>query len=517
MKKTASLLIFIALIATSISAQKGFQTKTVSIFKNGQGFFMKAGAIQPEDNHSFTLEGIPDPLLGTFWISSDESTISKIYSFQDSTSRKKGFPDLATQIMENKGQKVRLLGYEKEQFIEGTIEEASKEFITLKTQNGWRSIRSNWIKDILFFEKPKLYEEQKSTKQVLKMEFESKGKKELNLMYLKNGIGWIPNYLIKIKDDNNAVIKLRSTLINEAEAFEHSTINFVVGVPNFKYASTTSPMASQQGVLYYLQQLYAQGGGMRNNYAVQALSNVQIVADNFDFSGESNRAFSENISTSSQEDLFYYTINDISLQKGQRAQFDIFEQDVPIEHVYTASLTPSQDGQNYHRTTALEKPVKVSHKLKLQNKGETPWTTGTALVTSEQSGSMQVINQDMLKFTPVSGESYLTITESPEIQISESEKEIERKKDHQKIWGDYYNLIVVQGSIKVKNYKSKKAKLEISRIVHGKFLAGKVNADKEELVELSYLNPKNRIRWTLELKPGEEKLIEYSYEFLTRR
>jgi len=141
----------------------------------------------------------------------------------------------------------------------------------------------------------------------------------------------------------------------------------------------------------------------------------------------------------------------------------------------------------------------------------------TALVTSSQSGSTQVINQDKLKFTPVTGETYLKITESPEIQLTESEVETERKNHDRKIWGNFYDLITIQGSIKIKNYKSQKVNLEVSRILIGKFKNSSIKIAKEKLLEVSNINPKNKIMWELELDAGEEKVIEYTYQILVRR
>jgi len=256
-----------------------------------------------------------------------------------------------------------------------------------------------------------------------------------------------------------------------------------------------------------LQSVYNQNRGSRSNYQVQAFSNVQMTLDEVPMNESFYDEFEEdspNIAFSNQEDLFFYTLESISLNKGSRAYFDLLEVESPLEHIYKASLSLNKDT-----------PISVMHNLKLKNNGKTPWTT--AFVTDEKTGTLQPINQDMLKYTPPGGEMYLEITKSPEIQVSQSQVEVERKEDHKKIKGYYYDLITIKGSINIKNYKKQTIKIELNKMITGQFKNSTPSISDENLVETTNINPTNKIEWTLEVDSGKEEKIEYLYEFLRRR
>ena len=47
-------------------------------------------------------------------------------------------------------------------------------------------------------------------------------KATLGMAYLRKGITWIPDYTLKVLDDDNAELTLRGTLVNEAEDLIHT-------------------------------------------------------------------------------------------------------------------------------------------------------------------------------------------------------------------------------------------------------------------------------------------------------
>ena len=68
----------------------------------------------------------------------------------------------------------------------------------------------------------------------------------LGMAYLRQGITWIPEYTLKVLDDDVAELTLRGSLVNEAEDLIHSDVHLVVGVPHFVHTQYLAPMAVGQ-------------------------------------------------------------------------------------------------------------------------------------------------------------------------------------------------------------------------------------------------------------------------------
>jgi hypothetical protein len=65
----------------------------------------------------------------------------------------------------------------------------------------------------------------------------------------------------------------------------------------------------------------------------------------------------------------------------------------------------------------------------------------------------------------------------------------------------------------VKNYKSTPVKLSIARTIQGETLKSNMQWETSALLNLGgYVNKTTEAKWSLDLKPGEEKVIEYSYK-----
>ena len=71
-------------------------------------------------------------------------------------------------------------------------------------------------------------------------------KPSLGMAYLRQGITWIPDYTMKVLDDETAELTLRGTLVNEAEDLIHSDVHLVVGVPHFVHTGYLAPLAVGQ-------------------------------------------------------------------------------------------------------------------------------------------------------------------------------------------------------------------------------------------------------------------------------
>ncbi len=91
------------------------------------------------------------------------------------------------------------------------------------------------------------------------------------------------------------------------------------------------------------------------------------------------------------------------------------------------------------------------------------------------------------------------------------EQNVERRRNYN------YDRVTVEGTMKVKNYKSKDVRLNIRKTLRGEVLS---QSDGGEAVKLGEAiqtdNPMSRLNWEITLKAGEERVISYRYKVWVR-
>ena len=153
----------------------------------------------------------------------------------------------------------------------------------------------------------------------------------------------------------------------------------------------------------------------------------------------------------------------------------------------------------------------MEHSLVLHNQTDTAWTTGPCLALS----SDQPLSEDLLKYTPKGGRGELPVTAAINVAHEKSEREIDRKlkaysPDNN---NSFFDLVTLQGKLQIRNYEKRPVEIIIANPIPGKPLAasadGKISVDP---TRLQLLERNGAVRWTITLKPGEEKTLTYQYE-----
>lgn len=536
--RTLITMLILALLANSISAQKAkdenpLKAKSISIFKNGSAFFIKEGKVKTKDGSYVMTENLPRALFGTFWIHSPSNELKQVTSYSDLVTTKsedvtRSFIDL---IQANKGKKMKIhIG--KDEVYEGTPEEVvmkdakgeekvfvNQTIVVFKTATDWLSFSPSEIRRIQFLEKPNQLLEKETTanKHVLSVDFTTKkAEQPLEMMYLENGINWTPTYLIEMTSDTKAKLSLRAEVSNNAEDIESTDVNFVVGIPNFKFANKLSSLVDFLGMVYPNKNQYALNN-FSNGLATQQLG---YAVDDMVTTPVSVTPMGSGVVGDADEDLYFYTVKNITLKNGGRGQYPIFSKDIDIAHIYECNMAQNSATTGFYQKDFLFTPDNqnpVFHSIKVNNNLEFPWTTGSAMVISSKSGEKRPISQDMLNYTPIKGHSYVKLTEAPDIKVKHAEKEVSREQKVRKVNASnnryYYDLVTVEGKIKVRSYKDKKVDLNLKRTIHGELIDSEVKWLKAERVNRSAdINKITDVCWETSLAPEEELEITYSYK-----
>jgi hypothetical protein len=198
----------------------------------------------------------------------------------------------------------------------------------------------------------------------------------------------------------------------------------------------------------------------------------------------------------------------------------VFSDTVNYEHIYEWSLEekPRVDGfgnaQN-NANAAADRSTKESvwHTLRLKNTTKFPWTSAPTMVIS----GTKPLSQDTVPYTPKGATSSLKVTVATDIRASHEENEIDRQKDLERRRSRNYDQVTVEGTLTIKNYKSKDVRLSIADRVRGSVESQTDDGKATKLAEaIAVDNPLSRLTWEITLKAGEERIIKYRYKVWLR-
>jgi hypothetical protein len=483
--------------------------KTIAIFKNGLGFFIREGRVLPQNGWAIT-KWVPNSALGSLWISSlnKNTQIEEVIALKEEIKSENESSSLEELLKANIDKKVLITFGDK--LIEGTVKSVlerpaeSTKIALIESRDGITAINLYSISKIDF---PKNISTKSPIKEKAKrFKFKMSNPSDeaaLNISYLQKGITWVPGYLIDIKDPAKAVFTMQAVLVNDIEDLENVEAFFVVGYPNFTYSNTLSPMALEENITQFISSL-STGGRRASDYNMSNIVRQSVVS--YD---EYNRTESEmdypteikGLSGEAEEDLFLYQKKEVSLRKGERAYYPIFSAKVDYKHLYEWDIPATM-------TTDPKTKEQVWHSIKINNSTNYPWTTAPAFVVSE----LKPIAQNNIDYTPKGSKANLKLTIATDVKTDRKESEIERKRNVE-LYNHNYDLVTVKGDIYVKNYKNKDITMEIKKNLTGEVLEVSHDGKTKKIAEgLKGVNFNSIISWEIPVKAGEELNITYKYK-----
>lgn len=525
-------LVFLALIFcfANLSAQSPpFDTESISIFKNGQAFFIKSGKLEATDGKYLLPNPAPQALFGTLWFNSPDGALTRIASYPDTLVETKMAPSVAIWdlLRKNIGNDVTFW-ISDERVVQGKITSVSPSHENMKGEpqfsalslvtvhypnpgiGSWTTIPAGKVQYVQFSEQPELQVNTTTRKprHLIEASFSnSKAEQPIDLMYLANGLNWAPQYQLKLTGENEGTLTMQGEVVNEIEDIENTTVNLVVGVPNFAYANKLAYLVDFLNIISPVAFQQRRDFNMFSN----TLATQQIA-----YTGDAESlAGTEEVEGSRNEDLFFFTLKNFSLPKGGRSMQHIFEEQVEMAHIYECKLPGNNENDSYYESDFLFalQMNKVYHTLRMENKMKQPWTTAPILVLNAQ-GESRPISQDLMKYTPVGGKTFVKLTEAVDVKVTQAEREISREEN---VWrnrrNQRYDLVQVEGKIRVKNFKGKQLDLRLQRTILGNLKTTSVEWQKEEVVNTDYSrNRKTNVCWEPSIGANSEMEITYTYE-----
>lgn len=368
-----------------------------------------------------------------------------------------------------------------------------------------------------------------TSKRTKRLSFNVEGaekKQSLTIVYFRPGIRWIPTYRTTLSDKQpndkghkNASISLQAELLNEAEDLENVPVDIVVGVPNFRFRGTPSPLTLEATLRNALAEAAPDLMGNGSN----SLSNAMYSHRSAEF--RRNQAAANvpegtvnlpgELTAAGAQDLFVYNLPKLSLGKSERIAVPIFAAETTYRDIYTwevhaqkhdIATAPSGSGANSPLTLSKNE---VWHQILLANSTQLPWTTGAAMIMQGQ----QPLAQELLTYTPPKDEVRVPVTVSVDTRGSITEKETARDLRALDWAGHNYARIEREMKLHMCNNKPIEIETEITLRVGGKVTKASHDGDvtigpynPADWIQYSghpAVNNSSTVVWKLKLKPGE--------------
>ncbi|MCP4642525.1 MAG: DUF4139 domain-containing protein [bacterium] len=536
----------------------------LTVFKDGHAFVVHEGDVPTTESGDVVLDGLPNPVLGTFWPAclDDRATLVSVVSGTDTVQKDQAVADLPSLLRANVGRKVVVTDHNGE-VIPGTIVEAGSgeaesgaqqaapptgDLLLLRTDEGLMALSMSRVRDVRFPGEHSLTHPKDEERHRLTLRLDWGGRTpaksvRIGLVYVQFGFRWIPGYRVDLDGEGLATVELEGTLINELATLHDATVHLVVGVPNITFAGKADPMGLQQAAAAVSRALLTQGdpagaGMMLNTFSNSIMTQTRM--------SESVRPVSQpaldlgpdvqSQGTETGADLFVFDVPNVSLRKHERMVVPIAQYEMDYADVHRLVIPPLPpmelrahfDSNLQARYAQALRAPKVVHVARLHNTSAHPLTTAPALVLRDG----MLIGQTLMAYTSQGGYADVELTKAINIQVQPEDTVSKRGPESIARHGTRFERVHMRSTIDLTNFRRDPVTVEVVRYTFGTVEdAGEGTASTLSLLEAHsgsfqvdweafrhvpwwhHINDVGRIVWTVELKPGKSRTLEYDWGY----
>ncbi|MHC5083917.1 MAG: hypothetical protein ACYTET_08290 [Planctomycetota bacterium] len=555
--QTAIIMILIALASSPLSAEteliySKLPVREITVFKDGHAYVLHEGTVQTNEIGNIVLDELPAPIMGTFWAYSADpkNKLQCVISSRDKVDVEKNAMSVEELLKSNIGEKILFRNSHSGQSNEGTIIRVLEGNMValLKVREGIKALPISQIQNITFLETPNHTLTLKETKDTMTLKLEKKsqsGRADVGMAYIQKGIRWIPSYRVEINGKGKAVIKLQGTIINELADLEDVQTHLVIGVPSFTFKDTPDPISFQETIAQLSRHFHPDSNSNMSNFFSNSIMTQQAR-----FTEVRDRRTPHEIDLGPEltgmkttEDLFVFTLEHITLKKGQRMVLPIAEYTLDYEDIYTIDINfapPLEMRRNFNTNQHLQlarmfHAPKAMHKIRLANKSEYPLTTAPATIFKDG----RVLAQGMMTYTSIGGTGDLEVTTAVDIKVKNSDKQKQVTPNAVKWNGDNYSKVEMTGTVELTNFGDKPVTIYVKRSALGNMDEVSHDGSVKQLGHgydgfvfkggvpvwwnwcnwpwwWYHFNSIGQANWQIELDPKEETKLEYNWHYYWR-
>jgi hypothetical protein len=570
--------------AAPVSALAHLPVKEITVFKDGHAFVLHQGVMPVDAAGHVVLDNLPNPVIGTFWPYASEKN-AKLHSVVAGrrvvrlertalTLRELLEGNIGADVIlseSNLTYQATVLGFltRSAQEVAATAPPNSGEHLSeksnlllvktgeslpgpvgeVKLAEGTRVVPLERIQDVRFLTKLKTKSTTEEFRNLLTLKLDWAGGKpgktaEVGMAYLQKGVRWIPNYRVELDGKGKAVVKLQATLLNELTDLDNVTMHLVVGVPSFMFKDTTDPIALNQIVAQLSAhfQESARTGHAFSNAIMTQTARMTEVRNHQDEAPPAGVNLGPDVAGAGKnEDLFIFTLKNVTLKKGQRMVVPVSEFTLDYKDVYTLEVpfAPPPEVQRHIRQNQqaelarLLAAPKMVHKVRLFNKSGQPLTTAPTLIVRDG----RLLAQGLMTYTSNGAASDLTLTTAVDVKVSKTEKESRRTPAAAKWEGTNLQRVDLTGTLSLTNHRQQAVEVEIVRYVLGNANGAGQDGKSEMLNALeedsavsaearpawwgwyswpaywNHFNGVGRFAWKQKIEPGKSIDLTYNWYY----
>lgn len=549
-KKQWSLLILIPLFAglgQPVFAEPSEETilnatpSYAALFKNGIGLVVSSLELPSRDGE-FQIAPLPEATFGSFWIHwGDGVQLENIKATQIKLNKTVPAATIAELLEANIGNCVSLRIKDRPDWKNYKILDVPKrhdepillprlentipfpppfergEIVLLEAPDQKVAVPLSWIESIGQFKNDCITRPyQESAIQVTAKPGTSGNSKDVSLTYLAKGIAWSPSYTLDISNEKKASITAKAVVVNDLQPLDHTDLELIAGYPNIAFSETNSSF-SLTPIYQILEKLRSETNRGTMRYDFPVASNAAVLSQKVSFADSTGRPDMPSMPAipvmgEDAEDLYFYSIKDVTLKKGERGYYPLFSEEIPYEHVYTWDISNYIDENAGYRGPQEQAPSTqvVWHALKLTNTTSHPWTTAPAITMKDN----RILGQDTLHYTSGSASTNLKITQAVAINAEQNEYEVVRGRSAAQFYNRNYDLVTVRGELEIVNFKSEPVTIEITKTLRGEVQKADGEPKISRLAKgLRSVNPDSQIIWKVDVKPGKENMVKLTYAY----
>ncbi len=538
--------------------------KELVVFKDGHAYVIHEGEMPTDERGNVVMDYLPAPVLGTFWAYSatPQARLQAVVAGQRRVSLKRTALSLRDLLEANVGASVLITetsGTKYRGVIVGVPFSSSEEqeaisppntgdklpvksnILLLRTDEGTRAMSLERVLDVTFLGDYATSTTDAEFRNLLTLHLnwgnrQPARRARVGMMYVQKGVRWIPQYRLILDGKGNAKMFLQASLINELTDFQNATVDLVIGVPAFAYKDTRDPIGLQQTFAQLSQYFRTDAGRMLSNALVTQAPRVAGLpgAEGAATPPPAPDLGPEVAGTGASEDLFVFTVKNVSLRKGERMTLPVAEYALKYRDIYTLHVSPfgnvpvdspQPEPRAAEVQSALAAP-KVIHRVRLTNTTEHPFTTAPVLLFSGDT----VLAQDTMTYTPRRGTVDIAVGTAVDIPVKQTDTELKRTAKATTISGVDYTLVEMESTLTLTNLSEKTVDLEVTRQVIGEVesttpeaevskptVAGRaVTFVDNRLYSPAALNPLSQMVWKFSLAPGKSIDLKCRWRYYTR-
>jgi hypothetical protein len=368
----------------------------------------------------------------------------------------------------------------------------------------------------------------------------------VSLMYVERGLRWIPSYRVTMLDEGRVRIELQATLVNELADLESATLHLAIGSPSFAFHHTPDPMGMNDNLrdlgFFFRQAPDSATGGMLSNAIMAQSARATEVRQ----AGGGQGGIAPNIPSSERrEDLYVFTIDNVTLPKGARLVLPVTAYETEAKSVYTLDLPASPPLEalqriNYEQQREIARLLNrpsPRHILRIDNTNDAghPITTAPAMVVKDGL----TLAQGLITYTPAGATVDLQVGVAVDITVETSEEETGRDLNGLRWNDDNYARVDVGFEALITNRKARPVTLEVTKLAFGNPVSVSNNGSSRSLSMFdaehtrsfdgrpwwtsypwpwywSRLNGAAEYTWTIDLDAGEDRTVEAAWHYLWR-